>query len=285
LSINLISHEPFFYLVRPIRSLSGEKLGLMVAGLSPSFFTSFYQSAVLGGLNISLIRRDGVVLSRNFDSIYPFNKKYQLSPEALQHIKTTDGGIYYIGGQGTPQSFDEMVAFERSPLLPIGMIAAVSKTQIFAEWERQAVIFIIIGVGMSSLVLILTLFLTRLVRQVEQARNDALHAADAKTRFVANISHELRTPMNTILAGAHQLRQADLKPDAQRMLQMVSSSAQQLTVLINDILDFSYFDAREFRIETAPFDPRSLTQNVMDMAQALAPETRLELVSKFRPLS
>ena len=101
---------------------------------------------------------------------------------------------------------------------------------------------------MSALLVLLTLLLSRLVSQLEQARNAAVAAADAKTRFITSVSHELRTPMNAIIAGAHQVQQIDLLPDAQRTLQIVSSSAQQLTVLINDILDFSYFDAREFRV-------------------------------------
>ena len=134
---------------------------------------------------------------------------------------------------------------------------------------------------MSALLVLLTLLLSRLVSQLEQARNAALAAADAKTRFITSVSHELRTPMNAIIAGAHQLQQIDLLPDAQRTLQIVSSSAQQLTVLINDILDFSYFDAREFRVETAPFDPRLLAQNAMDMVRAMAPDTKLELITKI----
>jgi CheY-like chemotaxis protein len=133
---------------------------------------------------------------------------------------------------------------------------------------------------MSTLLLILTQLFARLVSQLEEARNAALSAADSKTRFIANVSHELRTPMNAIITGAHQLRHAELQPDARQTLQIISSSAQQLTVLINDILDFSYFDAREFRVEVAPFDPHMLAQNAMDMARTLAPDTKLELITK-----
>ena len=280
LSINPISNKPYFYLARPIVSPSGEKLGLIIAGLDSSFFSSFYQSAVLGDLNISLIRRDGGVLSRAPNLSDPFNEKYQLSSESLRRIDDAKSGVYFIGDKGTRQSFDEMVAFERSHILPIAVSAAVSKSQIFAEWEKQAINFSIIGGGMSAIVLILTLFLARLVRQVEEARNDALHATDAKTRFIASISHELRTPMHAIITGAHQLQLSNLQPDAQRTLQIVSSSAQQLTVLINDILDLSHFDTREFRIEVAPFDPHMLAQNAMDIARTLVPDTKLELITK-----
>ena len=74
--------------------------------------------------------------------------------------------------------------------------------------------------------------------------------------------------------------QTNLPPEAQHYGQIISASTQQLTVLINDILDFSYFDAREFRIEPAPFKPRLIAQNIMDMARALAPNTKLSLICK-----
>ena len=279
-SINRLSQEPFFYMARPIKSPSGERLGLLVAGLPSSFFSSFYQSAVLRDLHISLTRQDGKILARNFDAPNPPNTESELPSELLRRIESADKGILFIGGQGTRLSFDQMVVFHRSAALPIGVSIAVSQAQLFKEWEKQAINFTIIGGIMSALVLILSLLLARLVKQLEAARNTALIAAETKTRFITSISHELRTPMNAIIGGAHQLQYGDLPSKAQRTLQIVSSSAQQLTVLINDILDFSYFDARDFRIEVAPFDPHFVAQNVMDMARTLAPGTKLELITK-----
>ena len=279
-SINPLSEEPCFYMARPIKSPSGERLGLIVAGLPSSFFSSFYQSAVSGALHISLIRGDGKILSRNFEPLNPLNTKIKLPSEILQRIESADKGILFTGGQGTRHAFDEMVAFHRSAILPIAMSVAISQAQMFKEWEKQSINFSLIGGMMSALVLLLTQLFARLVSQLEQARNEAVIATDAKTRFIANISHELRTPMNAIIAGAHQLRHVELQPDARHTLQIVSSSAQQLTVLINDILDFSHFDAREFYFEIAPFDPHMLVQNAMDIARTLAPDTKLEFITK-----
>jgi signal transduction histidine kinase len=279
-NINRLSQEPFFYMARPIKSPSGERLGLLVAGLPSSFFSSFYHSAVLGDLHISLMRRDGKILARNFDARSPPNTESQPPSELLRRVESADKGILFMGGEGTRLSFDQMVAFDRSAILPISMSVSISQAQIFQEWEKQTINLTLIGVIMSILVLILTQLFARLVSQLEEARNAALSAADSKTRFIANVSHELRTPMNAIITGAHQLRHAELQPDARQTLQIISSSAQQLTVLINDILDFSYFDAREFRVEVAPFDPHMLAQNAMDMARTLAPDTKLELITK-----
>ena len=276
---DVFTQEPCFYFVRPIRSASGERLGLILAGLPSSFFSSFYQDAVLGNLDISLIRRDGAILSHILNVKELLSGKSQISAEILSNIRQSESGFHFIGGLGKRASFDDMLFFELSSVLPIGMTVAVSRDQVFAAWKQQAFNFALVGGGMSTLPIILTIILSRLVRQLEQARNAALRAAETKTRFITTISHELRTPMNAIVGSSDHLQRADLKPEAQRFLQIISSSAQQLTILINDILDFTHFDVRQFRIEKESFDPRLLAHNTMDMARLLAPDTKLELIT------
>ncbi len=279
-SINSLTGEPYFYLARPIKSPSGERLGLIVAGIASGFFSNFYQSAILGDLKISLARRDGEILSRNFN-LAEFPGLPNLETKTLHGRRNMpESGIRYSGAQETSQSFENLVAFEHSDFLPIHVNVSISYAQIFKDWKIQAQKFSLIGGTLSALLIILTLLLSRLVRTLERTRNAALAATEAKTRFVTNISHELRTPMNAIMGGTHHLMHTNLPPESQRYGQIISASAQQLTVLINDILDFSYFDAREFRIETAPFKPRLMAQIIMDMARALAPNTKLSLICK-----
>ena len=279
-SINSLTGESYFYLARPIKSPSGERLGLIVAGIASGFFSNFYQSAILGDLKISLARRDGEILSRNFN-LAEFPGLPNLETKTLHGRRNMpESGIRYSGAQETSQSFENLVAFEHSDFLPIHVNVSISYAQIFKDWMIQAQKFSLIGGTLSALLIILTLLLSRLVRTLERTRNAALAATEAKTRFVTNISHELRTPMNAIMGGTHHLMHTNLPPESQRYGQIISASAQQLTVLINDILDFSYFDAREFRIETAPFKPRLMAQIIMDMARALAPNTKLSLICK-----
>ena len=279
-SINSLTGEPYFYLARPIKSPSGERLGLIVAGIASGFFSNFYQSAILGDLKISLARRDGEILSRNFN-LAEFPGLPNLETKTLHGRRNMpESGIRYSGAQETIQSFENLVAFEHSDFLPIHVNVSISYAQIFKDWMIQAQKFSLIGGTLSALLIILTLLLSRLVRTLERTRNAALAATEAKTRFVTNISHELRTTMNAIMGGTHHLMHTNLPPESQRYGQIISASAQQLTVLINDILDFSYFDAREFRIETAPFKPRLMAQIIMDMARALAPNTKLSLICK-----
>ncbi|GAQ81462.1 Putative histidine kinase containing cheY-homologous receiver domain [Klebsormidium nitens] len=77
----------------------------------------------------------------------------------------------------------------------------------------------------------------------------------AKRSFVANISHELRTPMNAILACSQLLTDMPSLTDDQRELsRMIQGSGQQLLRLINDILDFSKMDAGKMELRCAEFN-------------------------------
>lgn len=82
------------------------------------------------------------------------------------------------------------------------------------------------------------------------ALNTAEHANRAKTAFLNNMSHDIRTPMNAIigftaLAAAH-VNQPD---QVQEYLNKISTSGQHLLSLINDVLDMSRIESGRVKIE------------------------------------
>ena len=103
-------------------------------------------------------------------------------------------------------------------------------------------------------------------KRVEGAINEAKVAAEAaseaKSRFLANISHELRTPMNAILGMVDLAlpRQAD--PIAKDFLQTARESADLLLVLLNDLLDSAKIEAGKVELELAPFSLHRLLDQI-----------------------
>ena len=108
---------------------------------------------------------------------------------------------------------------------------------------------------------------------VEREAAAGLRAAnDAKSQFVANISHELRTPMSAII-GMTELLLADPVTPAQRdSLQTVRSSAVALVTLVNDLLDLQRIELGKLTLEQVPFDPRACVQDVCKLLVPLARE-------------
>ena len=92
--------------------------------------------------------------------------------------------------------------------------------------------------------------------EAERRRHEAEEAVAAKSAFVAMISHELRTPISAILAGAARLH-SDL-PDAasKSHAQLIGDAGAMMRTLLNDLLDLSRLDAGRMAVDQSPFDLR-----------------------------
>src|SRR5207253_3011523 len=91
---------------------------------------------------------------------------------------------------------------------------------------------------------------------LREARARAEEASEAKSEFVANISHEMRTPLHGILGMLQLAIERSVSSDVQRQLDLARRSADSLLRTIYDILDFSKIEARKTELEPVYFDLR-----------------------------
>ena len=108
-------------------------------------------------------------------------------------------------------------------------------------------------------------------RQIEAARQRAEHASQAKSRFLAMISHDLRTPLAGIL-GFAQLLQGDtsLNELQRRGIDTIRHSGEHLLALINDILDLAKIESGRFELCPHEFDLRESVRVAIDIIGAKA---------------
>ena len=111
----------------------------------------------------------------------------------------------------------------------------------------------------------------RAEESLRQAKTAAEEANRAKSRFLANISHELRTPMNAVLGMIDLALPREADPVIRECLQTAKGSASLLLTLLSDLLDAARIEAGRLTLEAAPFHLRRL---LSETTQALTPRAQ-----------
>lgn len=99
-------------------------------------------------------------------------------------------------------------------------------------------------------------------KKAEQAEQEAEEAAKVKTEFVANVTHELRTPVNGILGNTQELMSRETEEDKLKLLQLVERGCRDMNSIINNILDFSKLESGKFTLEIREFNFRNMLDYV-----------------------
>ena len=101
-----------------------------------------------------------------------------------------------------------------------------------------------------------------LEKRVGQAKQEAESAQQVKTEFVANVTHELRTPVNGILGNTLELLEQETDEKCLQKLRLIERGCKDMHALINNILDFSKLEAGKFTIEKRKFCFREMMDYV-----------------------
>jgi PAS domain S-box-containing protein len=113
------------------------------------------------------------------------------------------------------------------------------------------------------------------------ARENAEAADRAKTEFIANISHELRTPINSIIGFNQLMLVSTLTPKQHECAEIIEKSSRHLLQLVNNVLDLSQIVSDCVALETVPFDLPALIAETILSLTPLARAKPIDLLSRI----
>lgn len=106
--------------------------------------------------------------------------------------------------------------------------------------------------------------------RIMELLNKTKDAAKSKSRFLAMVSHDLRTPMNGVLGILALVRQGGLSDAQIRLMERAESSGGQMIALLEDVLDYSALQDEQLSLENKPFEPKKLAEAISERFQPVA---------------
>ena len=160
-------------------------------------------------------------------------------------------GVYLFVALGNGFRFGRayLHASQAMACLGFGIVLTISPF-----WSQHSAI----GIGFLITLAVVPLYAGVLAERINEARRRADEANLAKGRFLANVSHEMRTPLNGVIAMADLLRETEMSESQIEIAETLSTSAQLLLAQIEDVLDISKLEAGRVTIEQHPFNLETL---------------------------
>lgn len=268
----------------------------MTTGMTPPFMTQ--QASAANAINILLIednpgdaRLVEILLLESDFSDFKITNKVTLS-EGLEALSNSDYDVVLLD-LTLPDSrgFEtlEKLIDETPEVNVIVMTGLADKALGLKAVQKGAQDFLMKG-GFDSDMLSKTLryaierknVLVKLAAAT-RARDVAEESARMKEHFIANISHEMRTPMNAILGMSNLLAQTNLSGEQSEFVGSIKQSSEILLGVINDILEISTIQNGKMAFERKDFDLHEVMTNLINVMQYKRAEKNLEFQLHLDP--
>ena len=117
-----------------------------------------------------------------------------------------------------------------------------------------------------------------LYAELDEKAESVRHADRMKSRFLSDMSHEFRTPVNSILALARLLEESVTTAEGRKQLGLIGRAADDLESLVNDLLDLAKIEAGKIEVRPSEFEVSNLFSALRGMLRPLLPNRSLALV-------
>lgn len=145
-------------------------------------------------------------------------------------------------------------------------------------------IVVVVGISILFLALAKEHAQRREVQALAAMRDASLHASEEKSRFLARMSHELRTLLNSVLGMAQLMaRDPALDPDNRHRAATLERAGRHLVAIVNDALDLARVEAGRLALSVQPVVLRDLLEDALDLAGPAAVSKRIRFTRSVAP--
>lgn len=159
----------------------------------------------------------------------------------------------------------------------LALVSFLAVTLNSAYWRGQPML----ATGLLIGLLVIPMYMAALLRNLEKALEDARRANAAKSRFLATMSHEFRSPLNGIIGMSELLQGTRMGPEQREYAGVIQASAETLCLLVDDVLDISAIEAGKLRRKDAEFNLHDLVGRVATMLRRPALDKGLALQTRI----
>lgn len=203
----------------------------------------------------------------------------------MAFVEKADARALPRSGRVAAPALDRLPAETRRRLLPVFSVAALGLSALSAfTVPTVAPLLLLAAFLIAGALLFRDLHETADDAETETlvtARQRAEEASRAKSRFLATVSHEVRTPLNGILGMTHLLERTALTGEQESYVAAVRRSSSALFDLVADLLDFSAIEAGRLDLRSEPVDLVALVEGTVELMAPRAHECGLDIAASF----
>jgi signal transduction histidine kinase/ActR/RegA family two-component response regulator len=147
----------------------------------------------------------------------------------------------------------------------------------YANWYLIPLLAVFSGILILYLMIIVFTRLEKLENLLVKSEHEFVLAREARDNFWANLSHDLRTPLNAVTNMSQLLLDTPLNPEQRELVMTINHSGDNFLKLIDGVLDFSKLEAGRLKLLPQVFELRQLVAQLIGVADNKAKLKDLEL--------
>lgn len=282
--VGRVSGRMSLQLVRPVLDAAGQFRGVIVASIDPVRLQQYFDSLdAFSGLGCVLIagREDGVVRVRFTAEAITGGQSLTTSP-AWKAMSVLPAGQHR--GTSVVDGMDRVVGFHQVGTYPL-VVAVSLAAATPAELLRPRTVLILLLASAFSFVLVgVAARRVRLAQEqqlvIERLRESSRREAEAnqmKANFLASVSHDLRTPLNSILGFSELIRDSAEDPSTVHFADLIHTSGKHLHALVDTLLDLAKIEAGRMELHWEQVDLPQLLSTVAQVHLVSAEQKGLDL--------